>query len=252
MTIQTFSVKTGIPKSTLRYYETKNLLKPKRYEDSGYRFYTEAQVPIAKLIASLRAANIPIQEIQFYLQAEDEEQQKLKSDWIKMIKRRKQQLDISLHYLETNKNEADIFLFEKPPEKVIWFTAESAPGEFKEVMVLRRAELKKHHISIKNIYLKFLSGNNKLVKAEIGFGVEKQTPTLKQAGGVIRDTEASMCIGLAYRDSISDIISRYHRLYHYCYEQNWIPAGTVFEWYRGDQIKELDLVMPITEAKGLK
>ncbi|MBN6206436.1 MerR family transcriptional regulator [Ralstonia pickettii] len=250
MTIQAFSVKTGIPKSTLRYYESKSLLKPKRYGDSGYRMYSEEQVQIAKLIASLRAADIPIQEIQFYLQAEEEEQQKLKNDWISLIKKRKQQLDISLHYLETNKNEADIFLFEKPREKVIWFTAESAPGEFKEAMALRRTELKKHQISIKNIYLRFLSGNSKLVKVEIGFGLEKQAATLGQVGGNVKDIEASICIGLTYRARISDIISGYRRLYHYCYEHNWIPAGPIFEWYRGDQINELDLIMPITEVGG--
>ncbi|WP_212927945.1 MerR family transcriptional regulator [Oceanobacillus sp. J11TS1] len=59
-------MKTGIPKSALRFYEEKDLLKSVRQENSNYRMYSEDQVPLAKMIASLRTARVPIRDIQLY------------------------------------------------------------------------------------------------------------------------------------------------------------------------------------------
>lgn len=44
MSIQAFSERTGISKSTLRYYESTNLLRPAGRNTSGYRVYSETQV----------------------------------------------------------------------------------------------------------------------------------------------------------------------------------------------------------------
>ena len=138
MTINKFSLKTGIPSSTLRFYETKRLLIPERDDENGYRLYKEEQVPTAKLIASLRKADISIQDIQRYLQANRCEQKEMKRNWIIVLKERRQQLDLSLHYLEASLNKEEIFLFEKAAEKCIWFEAEAPPGEFKEEMLRRK------------------------------------------------------------------------------------------------------------------
>lgn len=250
MTIQTFSVKTGIPRSTLRFYETKNLLKAQRHQESDYRMYTEEQVPTAKLIASLRAVDISIQNIQRYLQSNEAKQMEMKVDWIKLIKERKLQLDISLRYLETSEKEEEIFLFEKAAETVIWFHAESAPGQFEQAITIRRDELREQKIPVHNIYIKFLSGNQKLVKVEIGFGVDADVEIPDSIEGKFKKMETSLCIGLTFRDRFSNIVSGYRKLYCYCIEHDWIPASSVFEWYRGDQILEMDIVMPITQVGG--
>ncbi|MFA1819682.1 MerR family transcriptional regulator [Virgibacillus oceani] len=46
-----------------------NLLQTVRNEETNYRMYSEDQVPIVKLIASLRTATIPIRDIQLYLKS---------------------------------------------------------------------------------------------------------------------------------------------------------------------------------------
>jgi DNA-binding transcriptional MerR regulator len=45
MTIQTFSNRTGLPSSTLRYYEKEGLIKPDIRGENGYRLYREEQIP---------------------------------------------------------------------------------------------------------------------------------------------------------------------------------------------------------------
>lgn len=40
MTIQAFSIRTGLPPSTLRYYEKEKLIVPRYRGNNGYRLYT--------------------------------------------------------------------------------------------------------------------------------------------------------------------------------------------------------------------
>ena len=67
MNIQDFSERTGISKSTLRYYEQKNLLIPSERSANGYRVYSNDQIATVKFISSLRLADIPIKDIKVYL-----------------------------------------------------------------------------------------------------------------------------------------------------------------------------------------
>lgn len=250
MTIQKFSTKTGISKSTLRFYESKKLLIPVRKEVSGYRLYTEKQVPIAKSIASLRLAGISIQEILLYLQANEIQQLEMRQNWIQAITAKRKQLETSLHYLESNQTEQEIYLFEKDAEQVIWFRAEAPPGQFGGLFIRRRAEIKQFDIVIKNTYLRYLSGNKQMVQAEIGFGVERLCHGEMFPDAILEKMVACLCIGLSFNNNYETIQTAYRRLFHHCVEHNWEPAGPIFEWYRGDQIDELDVVMPITQIGG--
>lgn len=44
MKINEFSERTGLPPSTLRFYDQKRLLEPKQRLENGYRIYTDDQV----------------------------------------------------------------------------------------------------------------------------------------------------------------------------------------------------------------
>lgn len=250
MTIKEFSMKSGIPKSTLRFYETKKLLIPERKEETGYRMYGEEQVSVAKLIASLRSAGVSIQDILYFLQANETRQMEMKQQWIRAIKERQKQLETSLRYLESSQIEKDIYLFEKDAEQIIWFRAESPPGQFSEHFTRRRKELKQYDIAIENTYLRYLSGNKQLIQAEIGFGVEGHVEVRMISDAILEEMVACLCIGLVFNSDFSMLKSAYRRLFHYCIEHDWEPAGSILEWYRGDQIDELDIVMPITQIGG--
>jgi len=117
MTIQAFSERTGISKSTLRYYESENLLRSIERNTSGYRVYTDDQVSTVKLISSLRLADVPIKDIQVYLKEDDyTTRQQMMKNWIQIIKKRRDFLNISLHYLESDSLSDQIYLIEKSTE----------------------------------------------------------------------------------------------------------------------------------------
>ncbi|MHA6252553.1 MerR family transcriptional regulator [Oceanobacillus sp. CAU 1775] len=250
MNIKLFSLKTGIPESTLRYYETKKLLIPERNKENGYRLYRDEQIQTAKLIASLRKADISIDEIQNYLQANKSEQLEMKRNWIKLLKQKKQQLDVGIQYLEASQQEVPVYLFEKAAEAVIWFQAEAKPGDFKEIMLKRRNEIVEQNFSIDNVYLRTTSATVSLVKAEIGFAVRGNVINQYFPEGVRVQEPAVLCVAQPFGGKFSNIVSAYRKLFSYCMENNWIPAGPVFEWYRGSELEKMDLVIPILKMEG--
>ncbi|MFD1068003.1 helix-turn-helix domain-containing protein [Oceanobacillus locisalsi] len=250
MAIKVFSMQTGIPKSTLRFYEEKGLLKSVRQENSNYRMYAEEQVPLAKLIASLRTAGAPIHDIQLYLKAGEKSQRQMKQKWIQTIKENQKQLEISLHYLESDSGGETIYMFEKLAEEVIWFEAESAAGQFKQAFYDRRIQLKQKGIPTKNLYLRYISGSNKQVKAEIGFGVDAKINMAFFPDAFSEKMRESLCIGLALKEDFSTIETAYRKLMQYCLVNNWTPSGSILEWYRGDQMETADIMIPVTQMGG--
>lgn len=130
MTIDIFFKRTGIPKSALRYYESKNLLHPKRDPINGYRYYSPNDIETVKLISSLRLAGIPIKDIQQYLQETESNRSLMMEKWMKTLKQKHQLLSASLRYLEGKISGENIFLLEKESENIIWFEEEAEVGKF--------------------------------------------------------------------------------------------------------------------------
>lgn len=250
MNIKEFSLRTGIPDSTLRYYEKKKLLIPERHERNGYRLYQVEQIEVAKRIASLRNADISIEAIQAYFQANTNEQAAMKDEWIMTLKQKRAQLDLSIRYLESNQNKEEIFLFEKEAENIIWFDAEEPPGEFKEVMLQKGEHLQQKGFRIQNMYLETVSATSRLVKAKIGFAIKGSINKQDLTEGKWVEDPAVFCVGLSFDGDFSKVVSAYRKLYGYCLDNNWIPAAPVFEWYRGSELGKMDLVMPIIKIEG--
>ncbi len=69
MKIGEFSATTGWSIDTIRFYESKGLLKPKRDESSRYRYYSKDDLEIAEGIQVGRALGFTLAEIQVGLQA---------------------------------------------------------------------------------------------------------------------------------------------------------------------------------------
>ena len=250
MTIQDFSERTGISKSALRYYESKNLLHPAGRNSSGYRVYSETQVATIKLVSSLRLADVSIKDIQAYLEEEDENiRKKMMDNWIKMIKKRLNVLNVSLRYLESDSMNDQIYLIEKADENIIWFSAESETGKFREHFINRGKELEKLNIPIKSCYLKYLSGKV-LIRAQIGFGVPYgiQTSGLNEIY-FVEHLASCIYIALSFNAPVAEIQNGYWKLINYVNEHKWIPTGSILEWYRGDDFSDLDLIMPVTKLE---
>jgi DNA-binding transcriptional MerR regulator len=68
LTIGEFAQATRLSPKALRLYADHGLLTPARVDDdSGYRYYRAEQLPVARLIGLLRAANMPLREIRRFL-----------------------------------------------------------------------------------------------------------------------------------------------------------------------------------------
>ena len=72
MPIGRFSRLTGLTVKALRHYSELGLLRPASIDpDTGYRFYTAAQVPRAEAIRTLRRLEVPLDDISLLLVADD-------------------------------------------------------------------------------------------------------------------------------------------------------------------------------------
>jgi DNA-binding transcriptional MerR regulator len=68
MSIGEFAVKTRLSPKALRLYDQLGLLVPVRIDpSSGYRFYEESPLDVARLVASLRQLEVPLAEIKVIL-----------------------------------------------------------------------------------------------------------------------------------------------------------------------------------------
>ncbi|MCG7343393.1 MerR family transcriptional regulator [Sporosarcina sp. ACRSL] len=248
MTIQAFSERVGVAKSAIRYYEEKGLLGPVERSEGGYRLYREDQIKTVRLITSLRMADISIADIQMYLnETNTSKRQQMMADWIHSIKKRRDVLDTSLRYLKGNSLNERIYLIEKERETVIWFPAISRIGKFGELFMEKAEELKKRNVPIQNSYLKYISGLD-LIQAEIGFSVPPTTDTTWMSGDVYKEEMASaMCIAMPFTGSFENIQDGYEKLFNYAVTHDWLPTGDVVEWYRGNDLSTVELLLPVTD-----
>ena len=70
---------TGLTISNIRFYERKGLLEPERNDQSKYRNYSEQDIRRLKQIILYRKMNMPIENIDFYLNYVKEEEKKGRS-----------------------------------------------------------------------------------------------------------------------------------------------------------------------------
>src|ERR1700722_898514 len=75
-----FSKVTGLTIKTLRFYHEEGLVVPARVDEhSGYRYYDESQIDVARSIAYLRGLEFPLDEIKSILQGKGNDEQLLQA-----------------------------------------------------------------------------------------------------------------------------------------------------------------------------
>jgi DNA-binding transcriptional MerR regulator len=69
LTISAVAARTGLPETTLRYWEQIGLIPPvARSESSGHRRYRESDVALLETLANLRAVGFRLEDMRLYLQ----------------------------------------------------------------------------------------------------------------------------------------------------------------------------------------
>jgi DNA-binding transcriptional MerR regulator len=123
MTIQSFSQRTGLPASTLRYYEKEGLLKPDFRADNGYRLYREDQIPSAMKIHTLRQAGIGLSEIRQYLVSDATGQAEWMRKWRRDVEVKLSALNVAKQFLygiESVDENIQLVRWDAPTN-MIWF-----------------------------------------------------------------------------------------------------------------------------------
>lgn len=123
MTIQTFSDRTGLPASTLRYYDKEGLLFPDIRSENGYRLYIESQIPKAIKIHSLRQAGISLTEIREYLASNESDQEEWLRKWRQDIDAKLSILNVAKQYLygiEPRDEHIRLVKWDES-ERILWF-----------------------------------------------------------------------------------------------------------------------------------
>ncbi|MDP5275849.1 helix-turn-helix domain-containing protein [Chengkuizengella axinellae] len=179
MTINVFSTRTGLPPSTLRYYDRKNLLSPSERLNNGYRVYTEEQISAALMIHSLRQADVSIQDISDFLDANEQVKQQLIHKWRSEVEAKLSSITIAKQYLGgMTAQENHIHLTKWENERTfLWFkhTVPRKIHPFQHLMKRDAQLAKKWGYKIHpEIYVRTLDAKSKHMKGEIGFLLENE------------------------------------------------------------------------------
>ncbi|WP_316569606.1 MerR family transcriptional regulator [Neobacillus sp. YIM B06451] len=187
MTIQRFSERTGLSPSTLRFYDQKRLLEPSGRLDNGYRVYSEEQVHQAQIIHSLRLADISIQVIHSYLEADEEKRQYLLSGWRQEVESKLASLQVAKKYLNgMNAKEQHMHLVRWDEQPTfIWFrhTVQRKLNPFQAAMLSDLGKTKQFGLDVRpGIYLRTLDSKGDTLTGEVGF-ILTGKPSHLPAGG---------------------------------------------------------------------
>lgn len=174
MTINKFSERTGLPPSTLRFYDQKKLLEPMKRLENGYRIYSVDQVEKALIIHSLRLADIKVEDIYQFLHAGEGEKQQLISAWRQEVEAKLSSLNIAKQYLNgLNYSEQHMHLIKwSSPTTFVWFrhVVPRAINPFQSVMKADMENVKKLGINVRpGIFIRTLDAKGASMVGEVGF-----------------------------------------------------------------------------------
>ncbi|MGG4549629.1 MerR family transcriptional regulator [Rossellomorea marisflavi] len=248
MGIKEFSQRTGISKSALRFYETKELLTPMKKNAKGYRFYCQEQVKEARMIANLRLAEVPLENIkQWQGIQEPSRREDYLDSLLQTIQKRVKILENSIRFLKGDFQ--DVSLIEKAPDTILWYKETANVGKFGPLFRERLREFQKLDVPVHALYLKYISGES-LVHAHIGFGIQACTGIDIPHNVNVETMQGGLCIALPVSIAEEQIKQHYNQLLEYASQNQWYPAGPIIEWYRGQSFSQHDLLLPVVNWRG--
>lgn len=109
-----FSKITGLTVKTLRFYHEQGLLVPTCVDDqTGYRYYAETKINVARAIAYLRALDFPLAEIEVLLKDQRE------AELIEALQRHKRSIELRIKNLRTVKQSLDELIQELQENQIM-------------------------------------------------------------------------------------------------------------------------------------
>ncbi|WP_026672961.1 helix-turn-helix domain-containing protein [Alkalihalobacterium bogoriense] len=248
-TIQEFSKRTGLPPSKLRFYDKKGLLKPSTRLENGYRAYTPDQIHWAKMIDSLRQADIAISEIKQYSEVDEQAKKSLIESWKADLDQRMATLNAARKYVDgIQVNKAQTLLLSKweKEKQIVWkqVEAERVPHPFQRFFLSSKEQLQSLGWNVSEyVFVKTDQITKEKIMGEIGFEVvgslppldcddirvERFPPTLFAVMQNCKADDAFLCF------SYIQVVIKY----------GFQPANIKFERYASIEAEQFDYLIPI-------
>lgn len=123
VTIGDFSRASQLSVKTLRHYHEVGLLDPSEVDpDSGYRYYSEDQIPLAQVIRRLRGLQMPVADVKSVLAATDSEERN------RLIVEHLDRLELELAHTREAVGELRDLLLPEAPHPIEHRTVEPTPA----------------------------------------------------------------------------------------------------------------------------
>ena len=123
VTIGDFSRASHLSVKTLRHYHEVGLLEPSEVDpDNGYRYYSEAQIPLAQVIRRLRGLQMPVADVKSVLAAPDSDARN------RLIVEHLDRLELELAHTREAVGELRDLLQPQAPQPIEHRTVEATPA----------------------------------------------------------------------------------------------------------------------------
>jgi DNA-binding transcriptional MerR regulator len=249
MSIQTFANRTGLPASTLRYYEKEGLIKPNLRRDNGYRQYRVEQIPYAITIHSLRQAGIQLAEIKQYLESSDARKADWLRKWRKDVDHKIASLNVARQFLHGIEPEDEHIRLTKwdAPVRMIWFRhrVKRELNPYAKVIEERAASVGKHvHIRCRDAYVRQERIVGDEIICKVGFRLPDHEPI---AGEWLNEAELEV-LGPALfvaMDGLSNDAYACFSLMLLLQSFGFEPAGPHMERYELDDLMRYQWMIPV-------
>ncbi|WP_214483926.1 MerR family transcriptional regulator [Bacillus sp. SM2101] len=250
MKINDFAQKTGIPSSTLRFYDRKQVLVPEERLANGYRMYTENQIKQAQFIHSLRQADVSITDIQLYLTADHETKSKLVRGWRENIESKLSALHIAQKYLGGfhPENEGIYLVKWNEPRDFIWFThtVERKMNPFHAFIESDRHKALQLGLTIiPEIYIRTHETNNTQMTGEIGFQIKSYYNEVSEEGINFESYPPTLFTTIKYPIHNEYICFHYMKVIQ---QYGFIPKGQKMERYESEDATYFQLMIPVMHS----
>lgn len=252
-TVNEFANRTGLPASTLRFYDRKELLTPAKRLPNGYREYAESQITEALMIHSLRQADVPMEDIRNYMQAEQSERDALIRKWRREIDAKLTNMQIAKQYLNGIRPDETMVKLLRWDEcsVMVWFrcTVEQKPDPFAAVREQCMRRLENYGISFHHgIYVRILDAKGGRVTGEVGFRLSDdsqiQVPELIAADASVKMIPVPQMLFVTMDCLVGNDLVCFDFI-HLMRKYGFTAAGSTWERYDPDNKRVFQMLIPV-------
>ena len=242
-TIGEFSKVTGLTVKALRFYHDQGLLVPSAVDDqSGYRYYAEAKVDEARVIASLRDLDFPLADIAEILKNHDEE-----ADILDHLERQKQSVAAKLRHYRTIEASLDSIIHQQhEARQAMQATTLQVEEKLLEPMLIAGVRMRGKYSDCGRAFARIgrrfgrhICGKAFLLHYDTEFkeddaDFEACMPIKKGAsvdGITIRDLPGGRCVTLLHKGPYHELGRSYERILSYTNDKSYrtcVPSREVY------------------------